>query len=98
MKAENIFPSDNDSGRPSWDEYFFEIADSVSKRATCDRGKSGCVIVKNRQILVTGFVGSPAGFSHCDDVGHQIKRLTHERGRWFQNDLRVSKYVRYGSA
>ena len=30
-------------GRPTWDEYFIEMADAVSKRATCDRGKSGCV-------------------------------------------------------
>ena len=75
MKFENILPNDdNNTDRPSWDNYFFEIADSVSKRATCDRGKSGCVIVKDRQILVTGFVGSPTGFAHCDDVGHQMKR------------------------
>jgi dCMP deaminase len=81
MRSKNILATnDYNNHRPSWDDYFFEIADSVSKRATCDRGKSGCVIVKNRQILVTGFVGSPAGFAHCDDVGHQIKRLTHEDG------------------
>lgn len=82
-------PSDNDSNRLSWDEYFFEIADSVSKRATCDRGKSGCVIVKNRQILVTGFVGSPTGFAHCDDVGHQMKRLTHEDGKVTEHCMRT---------
>lgn len=56
--------------RPSWDEYFMEMANTVSKRATCDRGRSGCVIVKDRQILVTGYVGSPAGLPHCDEVGH----------------------------
>lgn len=89
MTAGNILPSDNDSNRLSWDEYFFEIADSVSKRATCDRGKSGCVIVKNRQILVTGFVGSPTGFAHCDDVGHQMKRLTHEDGKVTEHCMRT---------
>jgi dCMP deaminase len=66
--------------RPSWDEYFMEMANSVSKRATCDRGKSGCVITKGKQILVTGYVGSPAGFAHCDEVGHQMKEITHEDG------------------
>jgi dCMP deaminase len=33
--------------RPSWDEYFMEISETVAKRATCDRGRSGCVIAKN---------------------------------------------------
>jgi len=69
-----------DYKRPSWDNYFMEIADTVAKRATCDRGRSGCVIVKNKQILVTGYVGSPTGLPHCDDAGHQMKMVTHEDG------------------
>ena len=66
--------------RPSWDQYFMEIAHTVSKRATCDRGRSGCVIVRNRQILVTGYVDSPIGLPHCDEVGHQMKQAVHEDG------------------
>lgn len=66
--------------RPSWDEYFMEIANTVSKRATCDRGRSGCVIVRDKQILVTGYVGAPKGLPHCDDVGHQMKKTIHEDG------------------
>ena len=90
MKTENILANnENNNSRPSWDDYFFEIADSVSKRATCDRGKSGCVIVKDRQILVTGFVGSPVGFAHCDDVGHHMKRLTHEDGQITEHCMRT---------
>jgi dCMP deaminase len=85
MKAENVLLND----RQSWDDYFLEIADAVSKRATCDRGKSGCVIVKNRQIQVTGFVGSPAGLEHCDDIGHQMKRLTHEDGKVTEHCMRT---------
>ena len=72
----------NDSGykRPSWDEYFMEIAHTVSKRATCNRGRSGCVIARDRQILVTGYVGSPIGLPHCDDAGHEMKKVLHEDG------------------
>ena len=70
----------NDDKRPTWDEYFLEMADAGSKRATCDRGKSGCVIVRDKQLLVSGYVGSPTGFLHCDEVGHQMKKLTHENG------------------
>ena len=66
--------------RPSWDEYFLEVANAIAKRATCDRGRSGCVIAKNKQLLVTGYVGAPAGLPHCDDAGHQMKKVVHEDG------------------
>lgn len=66
--------------RPSWDEYFIEIMKSVSKRATCDRGRASSVFVRDKQILVTGYVGSPIGLPHCDEVGHQMKKTIHEDG------------------
>jgi dCMP deaminase len=75
--------------RPSWDEYFMEIAHTVSKRATCDRGRSGCVIVKDKQILVSGYVGSPVGLPHCDDVGHQMKKMLHEDGSISEHCVRT---------
>ena len=53
--------------RPTWDEYFMEVARTIAKRATCDRGRSGCVIARDNQILVTGYVGSPSGLPHSDD-------------------------------
>ena len=64
--------------RPSWDEYFMEVADAIAKRATCDRGRSGCVIARDSHLLVTGYVGSPAGLPHCDDAGHAMKTVVHE--------------------
>jgi dCMP deaminase len=64
--------------RPSWDDYFMEICKTVAKRATCNRGRSGCVIARDKQLLVSGYVGSPVGFDHCDDVGHQYKRMLHD--------------------
>jgi dCMP deaminase len=75
--------------RPTWDDYFLEVAHAISKRATCDRGRSGCVIARDRQILVTGYVGSPAGFPHCDDVGHQLKKTIHEDGTVTQHCVRT---------
>ncbi|WP_319417107.1 cytidine/deoxycytidylate deaminase family protein [Marispirochaeta aestuarii] len=75
--------------RPSWDEYFMEVCDAIAKRATCDRGRSGCVIARDRQLLVTGYVGSPVGFPHCDEVGHQIKKLVHEDGSVSQHCMRT---------
>ena len=66
--------------RPSWDEYFMEVANSIAKRATCDRGRSGCVIARDNQVLATGYVGAPAGLPHCDEAGHQLKQTVHEDG------------------
>ena len=54
--------------RPSWDDYFLGLVHEVSKRATCDRGKSGCLIVRDKRIICTGYVGSPPGMPHCDEV------------------------------
>ena len=75
--------------RPSWDDYFLNLADTVSERATCNRGRSGCVIVKDKQILVTGYVGSPKGLPHCDDVGHLFRKVIHEDGSVTQHCVRT---------
>jgi dCMP deaminase len=76
--------------RPDWDTYFQEIREAVAKRATCDRGRSGCVIVKNKQILATGYVGSPAGLPHCDEVGHLMKEVIHDDGTKTKHCMRTA--------
>lgn len=76
--------------RLSWDEYFMEIAETVSRRATCNRGRNGCVIVRDKQILATGYVGSPAGLPHCDEVGHLLKTTIHEDGTKSEHCMRTS--------
>jgi dCMP deaminase len=68
------------SQRPSWDEYFISICEMVGSRGTCDRGKSGCVIVKDKRILTTGYVGAPIGLQHCDESGHEMHTVTHDDG------------------
>ncbi len=55
--------------RPSWDEYFMRIAQQVSTRSTCLRRHVGAIIVRDRQILATGYNGAPTGLAHCDEVG-----------------------------
>ena len=59
-------------GRASWDNYFVQIAVTVSTRATCDRKHVGCVLVKDRVIVATGYNGSVRGLPHCDDEGHDL--------------------------
>ena len=55
--------------RPSWDSYFMQLAFVVAGRSTCLRRQVGAVMVKDKQILSTGYNGSPSGLLHCDEVG-----------------------------
>ena len=55
--------------RPSWDEYFMNIAKMVAQRSTCLRRHIGAVLVRNRQILSTGYNGPPKSTPHCIEKG-----------------------------
>lgn len=55
--------------RPTWDQYFMEIAALVAKRSTCLRRAVGAVIVKDKRILATGYNGAPSGIRHCEELG-----------------------------
>ena len=57
------------SERPSWHQYFLTITRQVAERSTCKRAKVGAVIVREKNILATGYNGAPAGMPHCLDVG-----------------------------
>jgi dCMP deaminase len=57
------------SARPDWDEYFLKLAMLASERATCPRMHCGCVLVKNKNVIATGYNGSIPGDDHCEDVG-----------------------------
>jgi dCMP deaminase len=76
--------------RPSWDEYFMGIVDATAKRGTCDRGRTAVVLVRDKRIVATGYVGSPAGLPHCDEVGHQMKKVIHEDGSMSQHCMRTN--------
>ncbi len=56
--------------RPTWDEYFFEIAKAVSSRSTCFRNKVGAVIVKDKEIISTGYNGAPSYQKNCQELGY----------------------------
>lgn len=62
--------------RPSWDEFFILMAVLTGSRGTCDRGRSGCLIVsEDNRIISAGYVGSPSGQKHCDEAGHQLQTV-----------------------
>jgi dCMP deaminase len=82
------------------------LAEEVGKRATCDRGRAGCIIVKQKRIMATGYVGSPPGLPHCDEVGHLLRRVIDEDGTERQHCVRtthaeqnaICQAARYGIA
>ena len=55
--------------RPDWDEYFLKLAMLASERSTCPRMHCGCVLVKDKNVIATGYNGSIPGDDHCDNVG-----------------------------
>ena len=60
--------------RPSWDEYFMQVAEIVKLRSTCMSPRKGAVLVKGNRIISTGYNGSPSGIKHCNAGG--CKRCT----------------------
>lgn len=55
--------------RPSWNNYFMQIAKLVATRSTCAKISVGCVMVKDKRIIATGYNGAPSGMKHCDEIG-----------------------------
>ncbi len=76
--------------RLSWDEYFMDITLEVAKSGTCDRGRTGVIVVKDNKIVGTGYVGSPPNTPHCDDEGHLIRQMKHEDGKKSMHCLRTT--------
>lgn len=56
--------------RPSWDDFFIQQLPALAARTTCDRGRSAAIFVRDNDQIAAGYVGSPPGMPHCDDVGH----------------------------
>ncbi|HNQ43785.1 MAG TPA: deaminase, partial [Candidatus Cloacimonadota bacterium] len=55
--------------RPSWQEYFMQMAFLASKRSTCLRRAVGAALVRDNQVISTGYNGSPKLSPHCSETG-----------------------------
>jgi len=82
--------NDNNYKKSSWDQYFLQIATIVGSRGTCDRGRSGAVITKNKRILSTGYVGAPVGLPDCDEIGHEMNTVIDEEGKESRHCIRTA--------
>jgi dCMP deaminase len=77
------------SDRPTWHQYFLTITRNVAERSTCTRAKVGAVIVRDKNILATGYNGAPAGLPHCLDVGCLIYTSRTPSGEVEENCFRT---------
>lgn len=55
--------------RPSWDTYFMSLAKLAAERTNCMKRRVGCVIVRNKRIVATGYNGTPSNVKNCADGG-----------------------------
>ena len=60
--------------RPTWDEYFMEMAELTAKRATCSRRQVGAVITRDNRAVATGYNGAPRGVAHCEEKGGCLRQ------------------------
>ena len=65
--------------------YYLDLAEVVSQRGTCLRRKYGAVLVKNDEVISTGYVGAPRGRENCSDLGYCLRtKLGIPRGERYE--------------
>jgi dCMP deaminase len=73
------------ANRVSKENYYLDIAQTVSERSTCLRRRFGAIIVKNDSIIATGYNGAPRGRKNCDDLGYCFReKLGIPRGERYE--------------
>ena len=69
MAERRLTPVEALTQRPDWETYFMDMARLASKRSSCHRRAVGAVLVRDKQVLTTGYNGNPPGFEHCATMG-----------------------------
>ena len=61
-------------GRIDKENYYLDIAETVLERSTCSRKHYGAIIVRNDEIIATGYNGAPRGRINCTDLGYCLRQ------------------------
>jgi dCMP deaminase len=77
MEEEKKMQEAVEDKRPSWDEYFMEMAELTAQRSTCLRRHVGAVIVRDMHAMATGYNGAPKGLKHCAELGGCLREKLH---------------------
>ncbi|GBB98733.1 hypothetical protein RclHR1_03300013 [Rhizophagus clarus] len=65
----NAIAPNPDRLRPTWDTYFMHLSDLAASRSNCMKRKVGCILVKNRRVIATGYNGTAKGLKNCNEGG-----------------------------
>ena len=68
--------TDESRVRPNWDQYFMALADLAAQRSNCMKRQVGCVLVREKRVVSTGYNGTPRGMKNCGEGGCELFRLT----------------------
>lgn len=61
--------TNEDRLRPSWDQYFMQLASLAAQRSNCMKRRVGCVLVREKRVISTGYNGTPRGLKNCGEGG-----------------------------
>lgn len=76
IKALNL--TDEARLRPSWDQYFMQLADLAARRSNCMKRRVGCCIVREKRVISTGYNGTPRGMTNCNEGGCKSILIRHK--------------------
>ncbi|KAK9448966.1 cytidine deaminase-like protein [Limtongia smithiae] len=71
LRLSNLNLVDESRIRPSWDAYFMELAHLAARRSNCMKRRVGCVLVRGKRVIATGYNGTPRGVTNCNEGGCQ---------------------------
>ena len=60
---------DEERLRPGWDQYFMQLASLAAQRSNCMKRRVGCVVVREKRVLSTGYNGTPRNVRNCNEGG-----------------------------
>lgn len=59
--------------RPSWDQYFMQLASLAAQRSNCMKRRVGCVLVREKRVISTGYNGTPRNLRNCNEGGCRLR-------------------------
>lgn len=65
--------ADHQRLRPNWDQYFMQLASLAAQRSNCMKRRVGCVLVRERRVISTGYNGTPRNIKNCNEGGCRSK-------------------------
>jgi dCMP deaminase len=72
LQLNSLVLTDESRLRPTWDQYFMELASLASQRSNCMKRRVGCVLIRDKRVISTGYNGTPRGLKNCNEGGCEL--------------------------